>query len=222
MRFQANYLLVDRGAIRIDRTLGPNSVFINRYVIIRKHRLELFLKSGAVSVYILCGKALDLCDDLLDVLYLGTQIGFDPGTLSFDQSNGIKTATEVISENSKTFGTVKAHENSIKDSLEQMVRAIIELSVHYGLTYEGQSIESLIGNGYNVSIKFDDSIIEDKNAEISRGTMLVGAGLMSRYKFMTDTLGYTPEEAEAELKRVSDESNRINAVEVTRLFGNVE
>jgi A118 family predicted phage portal protein len=157
-----------------------------------------------------------------DLSILCSQIGFDPGTLSFDKSNGIKTATEVISENSKTFGTVKAHENSIKDSLEQMVRAIIELSVHYGLTYEGQTIESMIGNGYNVSIKFDDSIIEDKNAEISRGTMLVGAGLMSRMKFMTDTLGYTPEEAQAELRQIGDESNKINAVEVTRLFGNVE
>ena len=67
-----------------------------------------------------------------------------------------------------------------------------------------------------------DSIIQDKNTEINQGTMLVGAGLMSRYKFMTDTLGYTPEEAEEEIKQIADESNRINAVEVTRLFGGME
>jgi A118 family predicted phage portal protein len=157
-----------------------------------------------------------------DLSILCAQIGFDPGTLSFDAQKGLKTATEVVSENSKTFGTVKAHENSIKDSLEQMVRAILELSVHYDLSYEGRKIADLIAGGYNISIKFDDSIIEDKNAEISRGTMLVGAGLMSRVKFMTDTLGYIPEEAKAELKQISDESNRINAAEVTRLFGNLE
>ena len=156
-----------------------------------------------------------------DLSILCAQIGFDPGTMSFDATKGLKTATEVISENSKTFGTVKAHENNIKDSLEQMVRAILELSAHYGLTYNGQSIESLIAGGYNVSIKFDDSIIEDKNAEINQGTMLVGAGLMSKKKFMMDTLGYTKEDAAAELAQIAEEK-QANAVEVTRLFGGME
>ena len=156
-----------------------------------------------------------------DLSILCAQIGFDPGTLSFDATKGLKTATEVISENSKTFGTVKAHENNIKDSLEQMVRAIFELAEHYDLTYEGRRIAELISGGYSISIKFDDSIIEDKNAEINQGTMLVGAGLMSKKKFMIDTLGYTPEDAEAELEQIANES-KSNAVEVTRLFGGME
>ena len=42
---------------------------------------------------------------------LCAQVGFDPGTLSFDAQRGLKTATEVISEDSKTFGTVQANEN---------------------------------------------------------------------------------------------------------------
>ena len=156
-----------------------------------------------------------------DLSILCAQIGFDPGTLSFDASKGLKTATEVISENSKTFGTVKAHENNIRDSLEQMVHAIFELAVHYGLSYNGQSIESLIAGGYNVSIKFDDSVIEDKAAEINQGTMLVGAGLMSKKKFMMDTLGYTEEDADAELKQITEEG-KARAVEVTKLFGGME
>ena len=152
---------------------------------------------------------------------LCSQIGFDPGTLSFDPVKGLKTATEVISEDSKTFGTVQAHENNIKDALEDMVKAIFDLAVHYKLTWQGQSIESLIKGGFNVSIKFDDSIIQDKNTEINQGVLLVGAGLLSRKKFMTETLGYTPEEAENELAQIKDESNRINAVEVNRLYGNL-
>lgn len=156
-----------------------------------------------------------------DLSILCAQIGFDPGTLSFDATRGLKTATEVISENSKTFGTVKAHENLLKDALEDMVHAIFDLAVRYGLTWEGQSIESLIAGGYDVSIKFDDSIIEDKNAEINRGVLMVGSGLMSRKKFMIDILGYTPEDAEKDLKEISEESKRINSVEVTRLFGDM-
>lgn len=156
-----------------------------------------------------------------DLSILCAQIGFDPGTLSFDATRGLKTATEVISENSKTFGTVKAHENLLKDALEDMVHAIFDLAARYGLTWEGKTIESLISGGYDVSIKFDDSIIEDKNAEINRGVMLVGSGLMSRRKFMVDVLGYTPEDAAKDLEEISTESKQINAVEVTRLFGNM-
>ena len=156
-----------------------------------------------------------------DLSILCAQIGFDPGTLSFDATRGLKTATEVISENSKTFGTVKAHENLLKDALEDMVHAIFDLAVRYGLTWEGKTVESLIAGGYDVSVQFDDSIIEDKNAEINRGVSLVGAGLLSKRKFMTDMLGYTPEDADNELKQISNEQ-RTNSVVVDRIFGGME
>ena len=152
---------------------------------------------------------------------LCAQIGFDAGTLAFDKSQGLKTATEVISENSKTFGTVQAHENNIKDALCAMVRAIFELAVKYNLTWKGVPVERLVRNGYDVSIKFDDSIIQDKDAEINRGVMLVGAGLESKKHFMCHTLGYTEEEADAELKQIKAEGVG-DSVDVTKLFGGVE
>jgi A118 family predicted phage portal protein len=156
-----------------------------------------------------------------DLSILCAQIGFDPGTLSFDAQRGLKTATEVISENSKTFGTVKAHENNIKDALESMVHAIFELAVHYELTYDGQPVKELLANGYNVSVQFDDSIIQDKNAEINQGIALVGAQLMSKKKFMIDTLGYTEENADKELKQIAAEA-KANAVTIDKLFGGME
>ena len=155
-----------------------------------------------------------------DLSILCAQIGFDPGTLSFDATRGLKTATEVISENSKTFGTVKAHENIVADALKEMVDAIFELAVHYGLTWKGQTVESLISGGYEVSVKFDDSIIQDKDAEISQGTMLVGAGLMSKKKFMMDTLGYTEEVADKELAQIGEEG-KANITTVDSLFGSM-
>ena len=102
-----------------------------------------------------------------------------------------------------------------------MVHAIFDLAVRYGLTWEGKTIESLISGGYDVSVQFDDSIIEDKNAEINRGVSLVGAGLLSKKKFMTDMLGYTPEDADSELKQISEEQ-RTSSVVVDRIFGGME
>ena len=82
-------------------------------------------------------------------------------------------------------------------------------------------VERLISGGYSVSVEFDDSIIQDKDAEINQGVMLVGASLMSKKKFMIDTLGYTPEDADAELEQIKAEGVG-NSVDVTRLFGGVE
>lgn len=149
------------------------------------------------------------------------QIGFDAGTLSFDASRGLKTATEVISEDSKTFGTVKDHEENVREALERMVRAIFDLSSRYGLTYEGKAISELCSNGYEISVKFDDSIIEDKNAEINRGIMEIGAGVLSKKKFMMETLGYTEEEATKEIAQINEEK-KASSVVVDRLFGGME
>lgn len=134
------------------------------------------------------------------------QVGFDPGTLSFDLASGMRTATEVISANSKTYNTVQNEQNNFRQALEDMVDAIIELSTYYGIEWQGQKVAALAASGYSKAVKFDDGIIQDKDTNIDRGIKLVGAGLMSKYKMMVDTLGYTPEEAEAEIQRIAGES----------------
>jgi A118 family predicted phage portal protein len=151
------------------------------------------------------------------------QTGFSPGTFTFDQHTGLKTATEVVSENSKTYKTIKTVQNQIAPAIEHLVRNIIDVAILYGMDYEGQSIESLAAGGYNVSITFDDGVTQDRQTNINEGVMLVGAGLLSKYKFLTDRKygqGLTPEQAEEELKRIAEE-NKANTVDVTRLFGGV-
>lgn len=156
-----------------------------------------------------------------ELAILCSQIGFDPGTLAFDQQKGMKTATEVISENSKTYGTVKAHENNIRDALIQMVHAILDLAVRYGITWNGTPVEQLVRPGYSVSVTFDDSIIQDRDAEINQGVMLVGSKLMSQKRFMMDILGLTPEQADSEIAQIKAESASAS-VDVTKLFGGME
>lgn len=152
---------------------------------------------------------------------LCAQIGFDAGVLNFDAARGMQTATQVVSENSKTFSTVQAHENNVRDELTAMVHSILGLAEKYELTWKGQPVSALMTGGYDVSVKFDDSIIQDRQTDINEGVMLVGANLMSKKRFMTHTLGMTPEEAENEINQIKAESP-TNAVDVTRLFGGVE
>lgn len=137
------------------------------------------------------------------------QTGFSPGTFTFDQHGGLKTATEVVSENSKTYKTIKTIQKQVRPAVEHLVRNIIDVAVLYEMTTaDGQKIESLVANGYNVSITFDDGITQDRQTNLNEGVMLVGAGLLSKYTFMTDPKygqGLTPEEAEAELNRIKAE-----------------
>ena len=149
------------------------------------------------------------------------QTGFSAGTFTFDQHDGLKTATEVVSENSKTYKTIKTIQNQLAPAIEHLVRNIIEVASLYEMQYEGQPVEALASGGYHVNITFDDGITQDRQTNLNEGVMLVGAGLLSKYTFLTDRKygqGLTPEQAEEELNRISEE-NRAGTPDVTTLFG---
>ena len=147
------------------------------------------------------------------------QIGFSAGTFTFDQHQGLKTATEVVSENSKTYKTIKTVQNQIKPAVEHLVRNIIDVAVLYEMTDEnGVPVESLVSGGYNVNITFDDGVTQDRQTNLNEGVMLVGAGLLSKYTFLTDPKygqGLTPEQANEELGRIKDEgAGRIDPLAI--------
>ena len=153
------------------------------------------------------------------------QVGFSASTFSFDEHGGVKTATEVISENSKTYKTIKTVQNQLRPALEHLVRNIIDVSVLYGVQWQGQSVESLAKNGYHVNVVFDDGVTQDRQTNINEGVMLVGAGLLSKYTFLIDKKygqGLTEEEANAELARIKAENQQTVNVDQLRLFGRME
>ena len=147
------------------------------------------------------------------------QTGFSPGTFTFEPHTGLKTATEVVSENSKTYKTIKTLQNQIRPAIEHLVRNIIDVAILYDMTDEdGTPIASLAARGYNVNITFDDGVTQDRQTNLNEGVMLVGAGMLSKYTFLTDPKygqGLTPEEAEAELARIKDEGRgTINPLDI--------
>lgn len=145
---------------------------------------------------------------LLSVLCL--QIGFSAGTFTFDRASGLKTATEVISENSKTYKTVKGHQQQIKEAIAQTADAIIQIASLYDVHYQGQSIKRLAQNGWETKIVFDDSILQDRQTNINEGILLTSNGLMSKMRFMVETLGYTEDEARQELKEIANEGVSVD------------
>lgn len=152
------------------------------------------------------------------------QTGFSAGTFTFDQHSGLKTATEVVSENSKTYKTIKTVQNQLKPAIEHLVRNIIDVAILYGMEYEGTPVERLAAPGYHINIVFDDGVTQDRQTNLNEGVMLVGAGLLSKYTFLTDAKygqGLTPEQAQEELDRIKSEGSAGN-VDALSIFGTAE
>lgn len=152
------------------------------------------------------------------------QVGFSTGTFTFDQHEGLKTATEVISENSKTYKTIKTLQNQVTPAIEHLIRNIVDVAILYDMEYEGQKVSALAAPGYHVSVMFDDGVTQDRQTNITEGVTLVGAGLLSKFKFLTDKKygqGLTEEEAEEELKRIREENQAAmpDTMDVFRMEG---
>lgn len=149
---------------------------------------------------------------------LSVQVGLSEGSLSFDSARGMKTATEVISENSKTFRTVKLMQKPIQKSVQDLIASIIDVSCAYDITFEHNgatyNVYDLVKNGYDVTVSFDDSIIQDRSADLAEGLTLVQNGLISKKTYLTNYLGYTAEMADAELELMKGENSSNRTINV--------
>lgn len=154
-------------------------------------------------------------------------VGFSSGTFTFDMKNGIKTATEVVSENSKTYKTVKCCQNMIAPAIKGLIHNIFALACLYDVEFEGEKVNSWFNeseplqNQYELNIYWDDSIIQDRQTNINEGINFVNNGLISKITFLTKYLGLTVEQAKEELLKVSEEKS-INANNVDMFFNQEE
>lgn len=161
------------------------------------------MKPHEISMALRVKEHIDGINGLLSIF--ASQTGFSPNTFVFD-GQGVKTATEVVSENSETFRTKQTHEQSIETLCRGVVEIILQLSSLYG-EYQ-PPLE------WSMSLQFDDSIAEDKATEITNQTLLLGSGLTSKRRAIMKTQGVTWEEAEEILKEILEESRSVTSGQV--------
>lgn len=133
---------------------------------------------------------------LLNILCF--QIGLSAGTLSFDAVQGVKTATEVISQDSKTARTIKSNKNLITETLEDLINCLIAI---------GTALKIIPKKEYNVTIGWQDNIVIDDNALIDNNIKLVQAGLKSKIKAIMEVQKCDEKTAQEELARIAKEQN---------------
>ena len=124
-----------------------------------------------------------------ELSWLSSNIGLGSNFYKFDGAS-VKTAKEVMSENSEAFRTKQHHQLLVNDVVLGLVNAICNIA--------GIKTNS-------VSIVADDSIIEDKDTEQLRAMQEVSQGLMSKKTYLTKYKGMSEQEAELELQNIQDE-----------------
>lgn len=134
---------------------------------------------------------------------LSKKCGLGVGRYRFDQ-DGVKTATEVISAKSDLYQSLKRHEKTFSDALVGMVRALAFLSG--------------VSPDLDVSVKFDDSIIEDNSATLDRCIKRVNNGLMSRAAAIMEIDGVDEAEALRRLEAIQQEERMRQEVAEAAMY----
>lgn len=133
---------------------------------------------------------------------LGSKVGFGENHYHFDGTN-LSTATAVISSNSKLFRRKKKLEIGYESSIYDLIEAIAYVSSNV----LGKKIDT-----EDMVIQFDDSIIEDKEAESNRAMREQSAGLISKVEYRMRIFGETEEIAKQKLEEIAEEEPDVDDI----------
>ena len=121
--------------------------------------------------------------------YLSAGVGLGNEFYKFD-GKGLKTATEVVSENSDTYRTMIQHRIPIYDCLYDLIATICELE---GIKYS------------EISINLDDSIIEDTDKIRQQALSEYNTKLISKAEYFRKTRKLEDESAIKFVKQMNEE-----------------
>lgn len=143
----------------------------------------------------------------------GMQIGVTPNTFTFD-GTGIKTATEIVSENSETYQTKQINEQVLEEGLTKFFHTLGEVAYLY-------DIFEMPKENYEIEFYWDDSVIKDRESDSNFYIKLKNAGLMPGYKTLMKILDLTEEDAKEWIKETQEEARSANP-DLDKLLGGEE
>lgn len=126
---------------------------------------------------------------------LSAKCGFGENHYSFE-GDSVATATQVIAENSTLFRTIKKHEIVLESALKELCRIILRLG--------NSAMNAGLNENVEISVDFDDSVIEDKTADFSRDMQLLSAGIMNDWEFRAKWMNEDEQTAKAALPKMQD------------------
>ncbi|MFG5706198.1 phage portal protein [Enterococcus faecalis] len=136
------------------------------------------------------------------------QTGFSSGTFSFD-GQSVKTATEIISENSETFSTRSDNVLIVEEALKELITTIFELAAAFNLFKYSKEL--------GINIDFDDGVFQSQDAKADYYSKLVTAGLSSKLSAIQKLTGVTEKEAKKIVYEIRAETLEMDYPEQERI-----
>lgn len=125
---------------------------------------------------------------------LSAKCGLGNDRYNFDHGN-IKTATEVVSEKSELYQNLKKHELVLEKALADMTRAIASL--------RGMKTD------FEVSVNFDDSIIEDTAALKQQFLQEIRDGVRQKWEYRAKFFGEDEKAAKSMIEQAPDDEETM-------------
>jgi A118 family predicted phage portal protein len=140
---------------------------------------------------------------------LEMQTKLSVGTFSFDGAS-VKTATEVVSENSMTYRTRNSHIIEVEKFIKELIVSVFELASKT-IGKDGNHLyDGEIPTFEEIGIDFDDGIFVDKNQQLDYYSKVKSSKFMPDIEIM-QRLFKIPEETAIEWsKRISEEELQSN------------
>lgn len=136
----------------------------------------------------------DALNALLDLLCM--QVGLSEGALSY-KNGTVRTATEVVSRNSRTYRTQAFYRSMVNNCLGEAVGMMCVLGKMAGALSDG-ALEK-------ATVEFADGAAEDDSARTDRALKLYNAGVISRARALSQIYGISLDEARSIERTDNDE-----------------
>ncbi|WP_211224457.1 phage portal protein [Eremococcus coleocola] len=132
------------------------------------------------------------------------QIGVSPGMFSFD-GKSMKTATEVVSENSDTYQMRNSIVSLVEQSIKELIVSICELASAYDL-YSGK-----IPDLTEITVDLDDGVFTDRNNELEYWTKAVASGLVSKSFAIQKILDFDEAKSQEMINEINGETRSTSS-----------
>jgi len=188
---RAEMLNYDNGEQKL--TFDPNET--NIYVLPKGATKDDLIQSDTDNLRV--NEQIEALNTSLNIL--GNKVGFGENHYHFDGTN-LSTATAVISSNSKMARRMKKLQIGYESAIYDLVKAICYVSSTFG-------VYNL--NTDDMVIQFDDSIIEDVEAESIRALREYNAGLISAVEYRMRIFGESDEIAKQKMNEIQEQEPNV-------------
>ncbi|MFB5535119.1 phage portal protein [Enterococcus faecium] len=132
------------------------------------------------------------------------QVGLSVGSMNY-ADDGLKTATEIVSNNSMTYQTRSSYLTMVEKAINELIHSIFELAGYKEFFSMQKPLIELEYESYVVNVSFEDGVFVNQDKQQEDDLKAVVAGVMPKKQFLIRNYNLTEEELEEWLSDLTNE-----------------